>query len=117
MGQKNHLQVRIFTLYFPSQHEGIHIGQMQHGNNQIKIFFIQCRQGFSGCGHPCKAGRVAEIQAAVFMNDSLGKAAVFLHDPGIIRGRNQQDIPDFSGHQLVENFKMRIKILGKDFNF
>jgi hypothetical protein len=51
------------------------------------------------------------------MNNSLGKAAVFLHDPGIIRSGNQQDVSDFLGHQLVENFKMRIKILGKAFDF
>ena len=90
---------------------------MEHGNNQVKLFFIECRQGFPGRCHPGEPGRVAEIQPAVFMDDSFGEPAVLFHNPGIVGRRNQQDIPDLLGHQLMKNFKMGIKILGKTFDF
>ena len=45
--------------------------------------------------------------------NSFRKTTVFLHNPGVIGGGYQQDMPDLAGHQLVEELEPGIGFVQK----
>ena len=71
MGQQNNRQIGNLFFDFLTQGKDIHIRQLAHGDHHVKFLFIQHSQGFLGPGNPGKAGRIAQVQAAVFMNDAF----------------------------------------------
>jgi hypothetical protein len=45
------------------------------------------------------------------MYDTLGKATVLFHYPGIIWGGDQEDFPDLAAHKLVEKLEMLVEFM------
>jgi hypothetical protein len=46
----------------------------------------------------------------VFVDDSVGHGALFLHDIGIIGAGNEQNLLDLEGHEFMKDLEMRIVV-------
>jgi len=116
MAQVHHRQVRVALLDGAAEVAGVRVRQVQHGEHQVVLSAGQRGQGGIDRRHPGDARRVAQVEAAVFVDDALGQPAVLLHDPGIVRRRNEQHVPHLAGHELVEDLELRIEVLRKAFD-
>jgi hypothetical protein len=47
------------------------------------------------------------------VDDSFGQPDILFHDPGIVGGGDQEHVPDLFGHEFVEDFETRIKIISQ----
>ena len=90
--------------------KGIHPPRIGHGDDHIKGLLLYGLKGFKGRRDPGYSWCLTEVQSLILLNELNRQAPVFLHDKGIIQAGHEKDFLDLEWHEIVKNFKMRIKI-------
>ena len=111
-GRQHHQRnVRIFHLHIVGNVERVAVVGTRHTDDQVVGSLFQLRPGSLRRGDLGEAGRIAEAEIHVLIENLFVDASVVLQHERIIRVGHQQDIEDAFGHQADKLRVLEIKLV------
>ena len=106
VGQHDYGHVETGGLDFAGQLRGVHVSEMQVGDDQVEtpLRVRQLHRLRSG-GDVGDAGNMVQIQLQRFADQQLVEPAVFAQDEGVVEAGDEQDVVHPERHQVLEAFE------------
>src|SRR5579862_652406 len=91
---------------FAGKLRGVHIADGEIGDDQIELRIrFGDRDRFSAARNVRDAGNLAQVQFERFVDEEFVEASVFAEDERVVKARDQKDVLDAEGHQVLETFE------------
>ena len=106
VGQHHHGHVEPGGLDLARQLRGVHVGDLQVGDDQVEAR-LRARQlqRFCSGGDVGHAGNLVQVQLQRLADQQLVEAAVLAQDEGVVEAGDQQDVVHAERHQVLEAFE------------
>src|SRR5579872_718347 len=91
---------------FAGKLRGVHIADGEIGDDQIELRIrFGDRDCFGATGDVRDAGNLAQVQFERFVDEEFVEASIFAEDERVVKARDQKDVLDAEGHQILEAFE------------